>query len=86
MPARLMTRAHIGNSLRINADRVAIGWRSGRQLRTQRAAGARAIVHDHLLAQCFRKLGGNDTRVNIGAAPRREWHDEGDRPRRVAVS
>ena len=51
--------------------------------RSHCAGRARPVIDYHLLAQGFGELGADDARIDIGAAARREWHDEPDRPRWV---
>ena len=71
---RVMHRAH--------EERVAVGRRLGGDAGADCAAGAAAVVDDHLASKRARQHGGQRPGKRVRAAPGRKGNDEGDRPRR----
>jgi hypothetical protein len=66
------------------AERIAVWIGAGDLLGAEAAAGADAVFHDELLAQAHRELLRDQAGDGVGAAARRERHDEADRPLRPA--
>ncbi len=66
-------------------QRVAVGLRRCGRAAGERAAGARAIVDDHLLAERGRQLLADQPPHDIDRAAGRERHDQPDRARGILV-
>ena len=60
---------------------VAVGRGASRRLRADDVAGAGAVVHDDLLAQCARQAPGDEAADDVGRAARRLRDDDPDRSR-----
>ena len=60
-------------------DGVAIGLGALHELRTDVAARARLVVHDHALPQFLAQLRRQHARHGIGRPAGRKWHDESHR-------
>jgi hypothetical protein len=65
-------------------DRIAVGLGARDRLGPDIAAAAYAVLDEQLLAQALAKLLRQEAGDNVGAAPRRERHDQADRPFRPA--
>jgi len=60
-------------------QRVPVGRRLGHEVGRDGGAGTRSVLHDHLLAERFRDLGGRRARERVGRPSRRERHHQPDR-------
>jgi hypothetical protein len=85
----------VGNALEVGIDRqrpgasqhdrVTVGGRLGSEFGADDAAGASAIVHNHRLPERLGYALREDAREEIGAAARRKWNNESDRPRWITL-
>jgi hypothetical protein len=64
---------------------MAVGGGVGGEPHADVAAGARAVVHHHLLPQAFGKLDRDETADDVGGAARRERHDQPHRARGILL-
>ena len=64
-------------------DRVAVGRRLGDKVGGDDRAGARTVLDDKGFAEPLLEFRGKQPRQDVGAAGRRERHDEGDRAIRI---
>ncbi|KAG0755916.1 hypothetical protein G6F22_020456 [Rhizopus arrhizus] len=64
---------------------VAVGLGARHEVRTDRRASARLVLHDHELAQRLGHAFGQDAGQHIGGAAGREGRDDLDRPGRIRV-
>ena len=62
---------------------IAVGRGMGDEAGAERAAGATAVVDDHLLIEGVRQFGGDHARHGVDAATRRIGHHERDDAVRV---
>jgi hypothetical protein len=67
-----------------HGQRVAVGVCTRSELGAQRAAGAAAVIDDHLLPQPLRKALTHQARNDVGRAARWKRDDQADRLRRIA--
>ncbi len=77
-------RDHVGAG-GAHGERVAVGRGAGRDLGADRAAGAAAVVDDHLLAEALGELLPDQARDDVGRAARRERDDQADRLGRIGA-
>jgi hypothetical protein len=64
---------------------VAVRRRAHRAGHTDRSAGASNVLDQDSLPERRLHPGGKDARHDVGRPAGREWHDDGDRPRRIIV-
>jgi len=74
-----------GEAGRAQEQRVAVGRRLRRDFGADDARGARAIVHDYLLAERVADRFRQDACIDVGAPTRRKRHDEPDRSFGIAI-
>ena len=67
------------------SKRIAVGRRRGDAGAAERAAGAADVLDRHLVAERPAHVVGHDARDHVARPARRERHDDGDRPRRIAL-
>ena len=77
---QLVQRRAGGIARRHHGDRVAVRVGARRNLGADRAAGARAVVDDELLAELLGQPRRQQARDDVGAAAGRERHDHAHRP------
>src|SRR4029077_13681274 len=66
-------------------QRVAVGSGAGDLPEGDRSAGAGLILHDNHLSEVLGHVSRENANQNVGAAPRRKWHDHRDRARRIGL-
>ena len=70
---------------RYHHKRIAVGRGFRRDVGSDHAAGAGAIVDEHGLPELLPELIGDDAANDVITAARRKWNDQPDRPRRIVV-
>ncbi len=77
---RLRDRQDGKRADRRERERVAVGRKFQRSLRSDEAAGACPILDDDLLSERLRELAGHEARDGIGRAAGRKRNDQAQRP------